>query len=194
MQHLGLEESSKSASAAEQAAQPKPSPVIDGANRDALLQERELLLAKVQRLEVELERYRSHAQRTSKMFRSVTSYAEWIRENARRDATLVLKKARARAERTLGDVERERDRTERELLRLQALTAETRARLTAFTVAALEVLDAQVAAVHGSASESTLGADLQKALQSELASPSQPAPAEAETLEHTIAPTARETT
>ena len=54
------------------------------------------LLAQVRRLEVELARYREHAQRTSKLFLSATKYAEWVRENARRDAELALRKARAR--------------------------------------------------------------------------------------------------
>ena len=193
MQDLGIDQSSKDATVVEPAGAPQRTRE-DGPSRDALLEERDALLADVVRLETELGRYRSHAQRTSKMFQSVTSYAEWIRENARRDATLALKKARARAEKTLGDLERERDRTQRELERLHVLTAETRTRLSAFTAAALEVLNAQVADVKEGAAEPTLGADLQEALQSELASPSRTNHAEAETLERQVAPSAGEAT
>ena len=54
--------------------------------------EHERLLAEVRRLQVELERYRDHAQRTSKLFLSVTNYADWVRENARGDAELAFAK------------------------------------------------------------------------------------------------------
>jgi cell division septum initiation protein DivIVA len=155
----------------------------EGPSRDALLHEREALRAEVRRLEAEVQRHRSHAQRTSKLFESVTSYAAWIRESARRDATLTLKKARARADRALADVERERERTQRELLRLQALTAETRTRLSTFTAAALDVLNAQVDGMQADAPEPPPDDDLRDALQGGLASASQMAPTEAEGLE-----------
>ncbi len=112
----------------------------------------EELLAKVGRLEVEIERYREHAQRTSKLFLSVTKYVEWVRENARRDSELALRKARARVEK-LDAAARELERTElelagaqEELVRLQALTDETRARLSAFLEAGLQVLNKDTAA------------------------------------------------
>ena len=137
-----------------------------------VLREREQLQAKVARLEAELERYRAHAQRTSRMFQAVTGYAEWIKENARRDAELTLRKARARADKTLGKLAQERERSERELVRLQALTAETRTRLSAFTAIALQVLDAQgVEAIQADgasqASHPTLADDLKDALGSQ---------------------------
>lgn len=166
--------------------------------RDELVREREERLGEMRRLEKELQQYRAHAQRTSKLFDSVTSYAEWVRERARSDAELVLRKARARVEK-LGDLERqararveeldslERDREQmkRELLRLQALTDETRTRLSGFLTASLEVLNADVEAAQEGDSKPAIG-DLQDTLRRELASASLSAPAqvgEAERLE-----------
>jgi DivIVA protein len=114
------------------------------------LSEREVLLARVDRLEAELERYRAQAERTSKLLVSATNYAEWVRERARRDAELALRKATARMEkltvatRELEQTQHELVRLKDELVRLQALTDETRARLSAFLTAGLQVLNAEV--------------------------------------------------
>ena len=115
----------------------------------------EALVAEVRRLELELERYRSHAERTSKLFQSVTGYAEWVRERAREDAELALRKARARVEK-LDAVARDLEHTERELVaardelaRLQRLTAETRARLAAFLTSGLDALSTAEATERG---------------------------------------------
>jgi hypothetical protein len=111
--------------------------------------EREELLAEVQRLELELERYRAHAERTSKLFLSATNYAQWVRENARRDAELALRKARARVHRleaaadALELTERELALRQEELARLQVLTDETRTQLSAFLAAGLEALSSE---------------------------------------------------
>ena len=143
--------------------------------RDELLRERERLIDDVSRLEEELARYRAHAQRTSKMFLSVTHYAEWVRENARRDAELALRKARARAEKLgdveerLGEVERERERAERELLRLEALTSETRAQLSALIASSLHALGDDGKTERGDGPEPAHG-DLEETLRHELAS------------------------
>jgi cell division septum initiation protein DivIVA len=140
-------------------------------------------LAEMRRLEVELERYREHAQRTSKLFLSATKYVEWVRENARRDAELALRKARAKVEkldrtaRELERTERELARVQDELARLQALTDETRARLSAFLAAGLQVLNSERAAGQGDSPNPALG-DLQDALQEQLPSTSVPAPAQ----------------
>lgn len=135
--------------------------------------EREELLAQVRRLELALERCRDHAQRTSRLFLSATNYAEWVRENARREAELALRKARAKAE-TLGAVTREQERAERELARLQdelarlrALTDETRTRLSAVVTAGLEVLDSGVGAGQEEGPRPESG-DLQDILQRRL--------------------------
>jgi hypothetical protein len=109
--------------------------------------EREQLLAKVRRLESELERFKAHAARTSKLFLAVTDYAEKVREGARRDAEIALRKARHRVER-LDRLSRELERTEHdlasarnELARVQKLTEDTRSRLSAFLTTGLEALD-----------------------------------------------------
>lgn len=134
------------------------------------------LLAQVHRLEVELERYREHAQRTSKLFLSTTKYVEWVRENARRDSELALRKARARVEK-LDASARELERTELELVqareelaRLQALTDETRARLSAFLEAGLQVLNRDATASPETGS-GELG-DLEDTLQGRVAATS----------------------
>jgi cell division septum initiation protein DivIVA len=135
--------------------------------QEDLIRERAELRARIQQLEHELARYREHAQRTSKLFLFATDYADSIRQSARRDATLALRKARERAARILGDLENERKQAEDELRRLQALTDETRTRLTAFTTAALHVLNAQVETGLDNASEGALG-DLQDVLRTQL--------------------------
>jgi chromosome segregation ATPase len=86
-----------------------------------------------------------------------------------------MRKARARAEETLSELETEKERAERELQRLQALAGEIRKRLSAFTAAALNVLDVEVEAAPGD--EPSLGLeDLQDALRTELASATRAVP------------------
>jgi hypothetical protein len=137
-------------------------------------------LAKVRRLEVELERYRAHAERTSSRILAVTKYAEWVRENARRDSELALRKARARVEklnRTTSELERtesELARMQDELARLEALTDETRARLSAFLTAGLQALSSKREDEGGEASPAR--GNLQDTLQEGLMSASPPTP------------------
>ncbi len=133
------------------------------------------LLERIDRLERELERHRELAQQTSRLFLFATNYADSIRERARRDAEVALRKARERATKIVGDAESDRRHAENELLRLQALTDETRKRLSAFTTAALQVLNAEVETGRDNVSERTLG-DLQDALQSQLSPASGSAP------------------
>jgi DNA repair exonuclease SbcCD ATPase subunit len=137
-------------------------------------------LAKAKRLEVELQRYREHAERTSRLFVSVTRYAEWVRENARLDSELALRKAQTRAAkltRATSELERtenELARAQDELARLQALTDQTRARLSAFLTAGLQALDSEP---EGEADEvSPTRGDLQDTLQERLVSASPPTP------------------
>ena len=106
----------------------------------------EALLAEVERLHAELDRYQAHAQRTSKLFLSATNYAEWVRANARREAEVALRKAKARVDQ-LERSAQELERTERELVRarselerLQTLADETRSRLFAFLTTGIEML------------------------------------------------------
>jgi hypothetical protein len=137
-------------------------------------------LARVRRLEVELQRYREHAERTSRLFTSVTRYAEWVRENARRDSELALRKARKRIDKlnwTTSELERtesELARMQDELARLQALADETRARLSAFLTAGLQALNTEpdVEADEMSPAQG----DLQDTLQEQVMSASPPMP------------------
>ena len=137
------------------------------------------LLGKVQALELDLERYRMHAERTSKLFLAATKYAEWVRENARQDAQLALRKANARVERLeltaerLASTEAELVRKQEELERLEALTEETRARLSAYLTAGLEALSASVESGPGAGERPALG-DLQDTLHRQLTSTSSP--------------------
>jgi len=145
--------------------------------------EREELLAEVRRLELELERYRAHAERTSKLFLSATNYAQWVRENARHDAELALRKARARVDR-LEATANELERTERELARrleelarLQLLTDETRTRLSTFLAAGLEALSSEGEPGQADRAQPELG-DLQETLHGRLAPTPEPPPGE----------------
>ena len=137
-------------------------------------------LAKVRRLEMEVQRYREHAERTSRLFVSVTRYAEWVRENARRDSELALRKARTRVDklnRTASELERtesELARARDELARLQALTDETRRGLSAFLTAGLQALSSEP---EDEAVETTPArGDLQDTLHERVMSASPPTP------------------
>jgi cell division septum initiation protein DivIVA len=141
---------------------------------------------RIEWLERELEREREEVRRSNKLFLVAANYVDSMRQRARGDAELTLKKARERAAQVLGGAESERRRAETELqrvraelrlaeaeltradaerrqakaelrqaeaertqaqaelVRLQSLTDETRAKLSAFTTAALRVLNADV--------------------------------------------------
>ena len=151
------------------------------------------LLAHVQRLTAENERYRAHAERTSKLFLAATNYAEWVRESARRAAEDALRKARARVTRlesTARDLERaesEHARLQDELVSLQAVIDETRTRLSAFLAAGLDALNIE-AAVRDASQDEGASAELQDTLHRQAASTSSSAsasrlPAEGESRE-----------
>ena len=109
--------------------------------------EREELLGKVQRLEAELARHRARSERTSTLLLSATRYADWVREQARRDGEVALRKVNARVKqltlttRELDETQQELVRLKGELSRLQSLTEATRAQLSAFLTAGLEVVN-----------------------------------------------------
>jgi DNA repair exonuclease SbcCD ATPase subunit len=154
---------------------PQAQPVDRGGNAPNPLEGRvtlrdyEELLARTQSLEAELARYRAHTQRTSRLFQSVTTYVDWVRQGARDEAELALRKARARAERlelATADLERTEAAVEQvkaELERLQALTDATRNKLLAFLSAGIDALDGDVASTHGDEPR-TLVATLEDAL------------------------------
>ena len=139
--------------------------------------EGEALLARVRQLEMQLERHRKHAERTSKLFLSVSNYAEWVRESARRDAELALRKANARVERLnekaieLERAEDELGRVRDELAHLQALTETTRAQLSAFLTAGLEALEGASTVVEDDPPKQAHG-DLQHTLRERVTSTS----------------------
>jgi hypothetical protein len=178
MEHTGVGESSATAQAESggadeatvAAGRDEPSP-----EREVASEEHDRLLAELQRLTMENARYREHAERTSKLFLAVTDYADWVRERARHDAELALRKARARAERLetttreLEQSERERARLEEELATLRALVGETRARLSEFLAGGLKALDAETGARRLGAEEPAFR-DLESALHSQLGS------------------------
>lgn len=154
------------------------------AGRDALLQELRELRSQLRQLEVDLAGYRSQEELLNKKLLLATTYAARVTEQARRDAQIALRKARARAGEVLGDIERERSRAERELLRLHRVTDETRAILSGFLTTALEQL--RVGADDG-AGRSTSAAETDQALrdvlESELRKEATPAPPPSPTVE-----------
>jgi hypothetical protein len=95
---------------------------------------------RIDQLERELERHREHEQLAVQTLRSATSHAAAIRESARRDAELTLRKSRAEAEKRKARIERERDDARNELLRLRQVTEQMRRGLTAFLTAKVEEL------------------------------------------------------
>jgi len=100
----------------------------------------EELRSRIDQLEGELERHRQHEQLVVKTLLSATSHATAIRESARRDAELTLRKARTEAEKRKAGAERERDDARRELLRLRRITEQMRRGLSAFLTAKVEEL------------------------------------------------------
>jgi cell division septum initiation protein DivIVA len=101
------------------------------------------LLDRIDDLEVELERYRSQEQLLVKTLLSATNHAAAIRESARREAELTLRKARIEAERLKAGAERERDDASHELVRLRRITEQMRNGLSAFLTAKVEELQVE---------------------------------------------------
>ena len=107
-----------------------------------------------------------------KKLQLATAYAARLTEEARRDGQIALRKARARADEILGDIERKRSRAERELLRLHQVTAETRASLSGFLTTALERLrvgldDGARPSAYSAEAEEALRDVLQRKLQTD---------------------------
>jgi cell division initiation protein len=102
--------------------------------------EREELRRRIEELEADLSRFREKEQLLVSTLISATSQAAAMRESARRDAELILRKARAKARKRKAAVERARSDAERELLRLRRITEQTRTGLSGFLTAKLEEL------------------------------------------------------
>ena len=98
------------------------------------------LRTRIAQLEGELEQHREHEELVTKTLISATSHATAIRESARREAELTLRKARAEAEKRMTGVERERDDARNELLRLRRITEQMRRGLSEFLTAKVEEL------------------------------------------------------
>ena len=100
----------------------------------------EELERRLDQLEREQARHDEHEQLAVQTLRAATSHAIAIRESARREAELTLRKARAEAEKQKAAVERERNDARDELLRLRQVTEEMRRGLTAFLTERVEEL------------------------------------------------------
>jgi uncharacterized membrane protein YqiK len=118
------------------------------------------LRERVDQLEGELERHREHEQLVVKTLLSATSHATAIRESARRDAEITLRKARAEAEKRRASFEREQDAARSELLRLRRITEQMRNGLAAFLTVKMEELrletEEEAPAVHDAELEAAL--------------------------------------
>lgn len=126
-------------------------------------------------LEDELERYRSQEQLLVKTLLSATNHAAAIRESARREAELTLRKARIEAERLKAGAERERDDASHELMRLRRITEQMRNGLSAFLTAKVEELQLETGeeampARQESEFEAALGSGLEGRTATELRS------------------------
>jgi cell division septum initiation protein DivIVA len=94
-------------------------------------------------LEAELARLRVKEELVSTTILSATSYAMRIKEDARHDAELALRKAKAKVRKGRTAAERlaqDREDAERELLRLRQLTHDMQTRLASFLTTALQQL------------------------------------------------------
>ena len=102
--------------------------------------ESEELRGRIKQLEGELERHRSQEQLLVKTLLSATSHATAIRESARQEAEVTLRKARIEAEELKAGAIRERDDARRELMRLRRITEQMRSGLSAFLTEKVEEL------------------------------------------------------
>jgi cell division septum initiation protein DivIVA len=98
------------------------------------------LRRRINQLEGELERYREHEHLVVKTLLSATSHATAIRESARREAELTLRKVQAKAEKKKTRAVQERDDARRELQRLRRITEQMRTGLSSLLTAKVEEL------------------------------------------------------
>lgn len=98
------------------------------------------LRRRIEELETELYSYRQREQLLVDTLLSAARHATAIRESARRDAELALRKARNEAAERRDTAELERDRAMAELLRLRRITQRMRSGLSTFLAATVEEL------------------------------------------------------
>jgi hypothetical protein len=102
--------------------------------------ERTELLREIERLEADLTRYEETEEHLVRTLVSATTHAAAIRESARREAELMLRKARAEVERRKAAANQER----RELIRLCRITEQTKRGLAGLLTAKLEELQLDI--------------------------------------------------
>lgn len=117
----------------------------DRADHDALKQEAD-------RLRRALEDQAKRQQLVTGAIYSAERFAEAIKEDARRDAELALKKARKQAEEIVGDARRDRVRLDQEANRLDHLAAQMRSDLMSTLASVLDNLQVDVSPNGASAS------------------------------------------
>jgi cell division septum initiation protein DivIVA len=98
------------------------------------------LRREIERLQADLSRYKETEEHLVRTLVSATSHAAAIRESARQDAELILRKARVEVERRKAAADRER----RELLRLRRITEQTKRGLAGLLTAKLEELQLDI--------------------------------------------------
>jgi cell division septum initiation protein DivIVA len=98
------------------------------------------LRRQIEELETELDRYRDQEKLIADTLSLATRHAAAIRENARRDAELTLRKARIEAAERKGTAELDRDHTLAELLRLRRITERMRSSLSTFLASTVDEL------------------------------------------------------
>jgi cell division septum initiation protein DivIVA len=125
----------------------------------------EQLHGQIGQLESQLEHRRSQEQLMAKTLISATNHAIAIRESARREAELTLRKARAEAEKLKAGAERERDAAQRELLRLRRITEQMRNGLSAFLTSKVEELRLETEGATNSGQDDELETALGSALE-----------------------------
>jgi hypothetical protein len=123
------------------------------------------LREQIERLERELERHRLQERLLAKTLLSATSHAAAIRENARREAELTLRKARAEGEKLKAAAARERDDAKREFLRLHRITEQMRTGLSAFLAGKVEELRLETEGSTNSGQDDELDTALKTALE-----------------------------
>jgi hypothetical protein len=96
---------------------------------------------------------------------SAMNHAIAIRENARREAELTLRKARAEAEKLKIGAERERDDAQRELLRLRRITEQMRSGLSALLTSKMEELRLETEGATDSGQDDELDTALRSTLE-----------------------------
>ena len=139
-----------------------------GGRQAELTREREELRGRMEKLEADLVHYQAQEQLLGKAILSATKHAETIREAARREAELILGKARREALSREAVSERKRVLAEREVVRLRRITDEVQASLKSILAVSLEQLGVEVEPDVSSSQSASLDEALTIALETSL--------------------------